>query len=321
MLATFLFAAFAIDPGAVTRDASGKVVAIDLSSSWITDSDLAPVAGNAGLLRLDLSRTKITDAGLKHLKPLRELREVSFRYAEFITADGLAVLKNWTRLEKLDLRGARVTSRIFEHMGTLRNLRDLDLGFTEITDEGFDQLIQLPKLERLVIGGNRLNGECLDILRQIASLRDLDIGGTQRVDSGLWGLSLTASNLARVGALTQLRRLSLAAATISDRGVDRPGHPEAERTELRDLSAVANLRDLEFLDLSRQPVAADSLRGIASLPNLRSLRLGMCKKIDDSAVSVLRSMKSLREIYTAGSAISAEGIAELVLASKSDLNE
>jgi Leucine-rich repeat (LRR) protein len=186
-----------------------------------------------------------------------------------------------------------VTSKVFGHLSGLKNLRELDLGFTEITDDGFEVLVELPKLQRLVIGGNRLTGECLQFLRQVATLRHLDVGGTQRVDSGLWGLSLTEENLRRLGELLQLESLSLAGATLSDRGVDRPGHPEAERVELRDLSALQGLEKLEFLDLSRQPVTAETLGTIASLPRLRRLRLRQCKKIDSNVVSVLRTMKAL----------------------------
>jgi Leucine-rich repeat (LRR) protein len=185
----------------------------------------------------------------------------------------------------------------------LKNLKELDLGFTEIIDEGFDKLVDLPKLERLAIGGNRLNGECLAFLKQIPTLRHLDVGGTQRVDSGLWGLSLTEQNLARLGELKQLRSLNLSAATLSDRGVDRPGHPEAERTDLQDLSALQGLVNLEILDLSRQPVTASTLKTIATLPRLTHLRLALCKKIDNRAVEVLREMKNLREVYTVGTLI------------------
>ncbi|MFN7937279.1 MAG: hypothetical protein U0R19_28395 [Bryobacteraceae bacterium] len=280
---------------------------VDLSHTWVTDADLVRIGRMAEVERLDLSHTKVTDAGLQHLKDLRNVRELNLYYAEYISEDGLAFLKKWTKLERLNLRGARVTSKIFEHLAGLPNLRELDLAFTEITDEGFDQLMELPRLEKLAIGGNRLTGEGLNVLRQISTLRDLDVSGTQRVDSGLWGLSLTEENLARIGALRQLRRLNLAAATISDRGVDRPGHPEAERSDLRDLSALRGLVELEYLDLSRQPVSAATLQSIASLPRLATLRLGLCKKIDDAAVDVLASMKSLRAVYTVGTQVSEAG--------------
>lgn len=278
---------------------------------WVTDADLQRLAAQHSIQEVDLAETKVTNAGLQYLKNLTGVRGLNLYYAEYINEDGLAFLRNWHSLERLNLRGARVTSKIFEHLGGLRELRDLDLGFSEITDEGFEQLVELPKLERLVIGGNRLSGECLGFLRQIASLRDLDLGGTQRVDSGLWGVSLTDQNLGRIGELKQLRRLSLAGATISDRGVDKPGSPEAERSDLRDLSALRGLVNLEFLDLSRQLITAESLKTIAVLPKLRTLRLGLCRKLDDRAVPLLLAMQGLREVQITGSAMTADALAQL----------
>lgn len=245
---------------------------LDLTASWITDSDLAHVGRMQSLERLDLAHTKITDVGLQHLKGLSRLKELSLYYAEYITDDGLAVLKYLPALEKLNLRGTRVTSKVFEHVSHLKNLRELDLAFTEITDEGFEHLIELEKLEKLAIGGNRLSGECLQMLLQVPSLQELDVGGTQRVDSGLWGLALTTQNLERLGRLTQLRRLSLAGATLADRGVDRPGHPEAERLSLDDLSPLRGLVNLEFLDLSRQPLSPAALESLQGMPKLREIR-------------------------------------------------
>lgn len=301
----------AIDGGVEVKDATGQVIELDLTSTWVTDADLERIGRMTSLRRLNLSETKITDAGLRRLRGLKNVRELNLYYAEYFTDDGLANLKGWTQLEKLNLRGSRITSKAFEHLAQLTNLRELDIAFTEVNDDGFDQLASLEKLEKLAIGGNRLNGQCLPLLKQLPALRDLDAGGIQRVDSGLWGLPLTEPNLARLGELRHLQRLSIAAATLSDRGVDRPGHPEAERSELADLSALRSLRELEYLDLTRQPVTAAALATIAGLPKLRTLRLGLARKLDDAAVEPLLAMKALQSVYLSGSQISPAGLERL----------
>jgi Leucine-rich repeat (LRR) protein len=191
-------------------------------------------------------------------------------YAEYLTEEGVAHLRNWKHLERLNLRGTKVTSKVFDSLAKLTSLRSLDIGFTQIEDEGLEQLSALPKLERLAIGGNRLSGAALTMLKLLPSLVDLDVGGIQRVDSGLWGLPLTGENLERISELKQLRSLSLAGATLADRGVDRPGHPEAERSEPLNLSNLVKLENLERLDVSRLPVKAETLAPLrARLPNLR----------------------------------------------------
>ncbi len=308
----FLLALFnPIDRAVEVKDPAGRVVELDLTSSWVTDAEMARVSRLTALRKLDLSQTKVTDAGLRALRDLPDVRELSLRYAEYITDDGLANLARWKRLEKLDLRGARVTSKVFEHLAPLTSLRELDLGFTEINDDGFEALLGLEKLRKLSIGGNRLTGQCLLLLKQLPALTDLDVGGTQRVDSGLWGLPLTETTLARIGSLHRLERLNLAAATISDRGTDRPGHPEAERSELADLSALAGLSKLEYLDLTRQPVTANAIRSLAALTGLKELRLGLSRKLDDTAVAPLQAMRGLRRVYLTGSALTPEGLEKL----------
>ena len=310
LLLAFLLT-LSIDGARAVKDAQGNIVELDLTSTWVTDGDLAKVAQMRHLRKLDLSHTRITDAGLEQLKRLENVVELNCYYAERITEDGIAHLRGWKHLEHLSLRGTKVTSQVFEHLAHLTSLRSLDLGFTQIEDEGFEQLASLPRLEKLSIGGNRLSGSSLLLLKQLPALVDLDVSGIQRVDSGLWGLPLTEENLARIGQLRQLRALNLAGATLADRGVDRPGHPEAERAELRDLTALAGLNNLERLDLSRQPVTAQAISGLSALPKLQELRLGLARKLDDSAVPVLLSLKSLQKLYLAGTKLSPESTEKL----------
>lgn len=301
----------ALDQARLTRDAAGDVVEADFTSTWISDADLDAVAAMPKLRVLRLGQTKIGDTGLERLRGLREVHELDLYYAEYITEDGLAHLRAWKQLEKLNLRGTRVTSKVFPHLGALSGLRWLDVAFTQVDDEGFEDLLKLASLEHLALGGNRLAGSCLPVLKSMPSLTSLDAGGTQRVDSGLWGLALNEQNLARIAGLKQLRRLSLAAATINDRGIDKPGHPEAERTDLRDLSALKTLPVLEFLDLSRQPVTAESIRSLRGLTSLRELRLGLAAKIDDAAVAELLALQGLRRVYVYGTAITPASMARL----------
>jgi Leucine-rich repeat (LRR) protein len=301
-----LLLSLSIEGARVVEDREGNIIELDLTGTWVTDADLAKVAPLRHLKRLDLSHTRISDGGLEHLKPLPEVVELNCYYAESITEDGIAHLGGWKNLQHLNLRGTKVTSKVFEHLAGLTNLRSLDLGFTQIDDEGFEHLAALVRLEKLAIGGNRLNGRSLTLLKLLPALVDLDVSGIQRVDSGLWGLPLTGDNLRRIGQLHPLRSLSLARATLADRGVDRPGHPEAERRELRDLSQLSALVNLERLDLTGQPVTAEGLKNLALLPKLRELRLGSAPKLDDSAVPLLLSLKPLQTLYISNTSLSPE---------------
>ncbi|HWB96733.1 MAG TPA: hypothetical protein VG672_08530 [Bryobacteraceae bacterium] len=297
--------------GRSTRDAAGHLVDVDLTSTWITDADLARIGSLSHLERLNLAHTKITDVGMEHLAGLRAVTELNLYYAEYLTEEAIAHLKGWSRLERLNLRGTRVTSKVFDHLARLTALRSLDLAYTQIDDEGFEELSALPHLEHLAIGGNRLTGSCLPLLKPLATLRSLDVGGMQRVDSGLWGLALTDYNLARLGDLTQLEELNLSGANLSDRGTDRPGQPQAVRQELRDLSKLGKLVRLQSLDLSGTPVSGEALAVLASLPRLRELRLGLARNIGDGAVPRLLALRQLQVLYVAGTAMTEKGVSRL----------
>ena len=182
-------------------------------------------------------------------------------------------------------------------------MKYLDVSFTAVDDDGFENLTSLTKLERLGMGGDRLNGSCLAFLKLLPSLVSLDVGGMQWVDSGLWGLPLNDANLRQIGSLAQLRWLSLNGANLTDRGADRPGSPEAIRKELKNLGLLSGLVNLEVLDLSRTPVTAESLEPLKALPKLREIRLGMATNIDDAAVPVSARMKALKTVYVSGTRI------------------
>ena len=298
--------------GLVGRNAGGTITSVDLTSAWISNADLHRLAGLPHLERITLAATKITDLGLEHLKSLTGVVEFDCRFCEYVTDDGIAHLKGWKKLERLNLRGTKVTSKVFEHVAALGNLRSLDIAHTQIEDEGVEHLAGLAQLEHLAIGGNRLEGSALAALKLLPALRSLDVGGIQRVDSGLWGLALTDANLARIGELSGLRVLELAGANLADRGLDRPGHPEAERSDLRDLNRLRSLESLEKLDLSRLPVSGEALDAIRSLPRLRDLRLAYCRKVtDEIAMEMLSQLPRLEVAYLSGTQVTAGGVEKL----------
>ena len=283
--------------GRGTREPSGAVTAADLTGSWITDADLTRLATLPNLRRLDLSRTKITDAGLEHLKPLNEVIELRLRYAESVTDNGVAHIKGWKHLERLDLRGTKITSRVFESLAGLTTLRSLDIAFTRVSDEGFEELAALSRLEELAMGGNRILGPALSLLKLLPALRRLDAGGIQRVDSGLWGLALSDRNLEKLGALTQLEVLDLSGANIADRGLDRPGHALARRKELRSLADLRTLTRLHTLNLNRVPVNGEALQVLAELPALKHLMAGYNPLMDDEAAEVFARVRELETLF------------------------
>src|SRR5260370_7627127 len=120
--------------GRITKDAASHVVAIDLRSSWVTDSDLSALEQLRYLKKLDLSYTHITDLGLEQLKPLQGITELNLCYAEHVTDEGLAHLKGWKKLEWLNVRGTKITDTGLEHISTLGSLPCPDPALAPLTN-------------------------------------------------------------------------------------------------------------------------------------------------------------------------------------------
>src|SRR5215471_4538214 len=142
--------------GKVTRDRAGKIIAVDLHASWVTDSDMAALAALPALARLDLSMTRLSDRGLLELKTAPSLTDINLYYAELISDQGIAFLKGWKRLKRLNLRGTKITDSTLQFLNGLTSLEALDIGFAQVTDSGLAQLNGLANLTELSIGGNKL---------------------------------------------------------------------------------------------------------------------------------------------------------------------
>ena len=77
-----------------------NLVRLVLKSTRVTDAGLVHLKGNHGLWSLDLSNTQVTDAGLVYLKGLSKLEVLSL-FDTKVTDAGLEHLKGLSNLEIL----------------------------------------------------------------------------------------------------------------------------------------------------------------------------------------------------------------------------
>jgi hypothetical protein len=127
---------------------SGRDAAIaeikKLGGSWAVDEQ----SPGKPVIKVLLSDTQITDAGLEHLKGLTSLKRLDL-YSTQITDAGLEHLKGLTGLQSLDLRSTQITDAGLEHLKGLTSLKRnavqdvgawLDLSSTRVTDTGIKKL-------------------------------------------------------------------------------------------------------------------------------------------------------------------------------------
>ena len=101
----------------------------------LTDDELADVARLGNVVELNLRDTKITSAGLVHLKGLAKLTRLHLERTN-VGDEGIANLTKLTTLEYLNLYGTKITDKSLDHLAGLKNLRQLYVWQTDVTDAG-----------------------------------------------------------------------------------------------------------------------------------------------------------------------------------------
>ena len=260
--------------GKIDRDAAGDVTGLRLRGTWVTDTELLDVARLPKLERLDLSHTRITDEGLLHLKPARQIRDLNLYYAEQITDQGMAAIREWKNLKRLNVRGTRIFDGTLAIVSGLTQLEALDIAYTQVTDNGLDGLVPLTNLKELSIGRSKLNKSALEVLRLLPTLEYLDLGGPHPGPGGYRA---------------------------------KPGTPMPEEVP----RAISELKQLRVLKLSYSEITADGLRILAPLDQVEKLSLAGSSHVDDRAMAELAQWKSLKYLDVQGTKVTPQGVAAL----------
>lgn len=135
------------------------LVALHAEHTPVDDRELRYLQGMTSLRFVDLTATRITDAGLVHLLAARDL-ETLVLWDTSVTDDALALLGRFPSLCHLGLGNTRVTDAGLRHLARLRRLRLLQLSGTEVEGHGLRHLHDLPRLEMVTLpwkvrGGHR----------------------------------------------------------------------------------------------------------------------------------------------------------------------
>lgn len=147
---------FNYDTGITTFDFLAEMSNLEMlvyGNRWggIKDKDLVHLKGLKNLKTVHLAsffgNESVTDAGLEHLKDLKQLQDLGVDKLN-ITDAGLQQLKQHPTLKVLYLRNTKITDAGLEHLKGLSNLEALHLEGTMVTDAGVKSLqAALPKCQ------------------------------------------------------------------------------------------------------------------------------------------------------------------------------
>ncbi len=150
------------------------VSVVDLAfSGTCTDRELGRAGSLSRLEQLSLARSRISDAGLAHLRGLAHLSWLNLCDTK-ITDAGLVHLEGLTTLEGLDLSFTPVTDAGLAHLKGLKGLTELDLSGTRITDAGLTHLKGLSNLAQLRVLRTHVTGAGIQSLKQVLPRLTID---------------------------------------------------------------------------------------------------------------------------------------------------
>ena len=167
-----------VSPGGVLSFApDAKPVELDLSSTRLSDAGLAHVENLAALRSLDLTATPVGDDGIAHLGKVAGLESLNLSGTN-VTDRGIALLKGREALRTLDLSGTRVTGAGLASVAKVPGLRTLRLQGTAVDDAGVAALAGMKGLETLALRDTKVPAKVLDTLKGMPALRKVALPAT-----------------------------------------------------------------------------------------------------------------------------------------------
>ena len=109
------------------------------SRGTLSDDSLPDIAELDGCIILELSRSRVTNRTLRHLRRLSRLRMLDLSETA-IDDNGLTYIAELHSLQFFDLGMTSITDAGIEKLSSLKNLSDLGIRGTHVTDEGVEKL-------------------------------------------------------------------------------------------------------------------------------------------------------------------------------------
>ena len=134
---------------------------LDLSDTRVTDAGLKELAGKKSLQLLSLHDTPVTDAGLKELSGLTNLQTLNLERTQ-VTNAGMKDLAGLTSLQSLDLYHTHVDDAGLKDVAGLTSLKSLYLSDLKVTDTGLKALARLTGLKLLYLNGTLVTDEGIE---------------------------------------------------------------------------------------------------------------------------------------------------------------
>eukprot|EP00913_Durusdinium_trenchii_P010926 g10255.t1 len=280
---------------------------IDLSDTKVTDAGIRNLQQIPSLNRIALNETAVTDVGLKHLAALPGLHSIDVARTS-VTDIGLAYLKDRRQFRRLNLIGTNVSNAGIKSLTKMKGLEALFLGSCRIDDKGLLQIENLTALEMLNLDNTGVSDAGLKSLQGMSRLASLSIKFNEVTDAGL-------QHLVKLPRLTELM---LEDTDVADAGLTTLAKmPQLETLDLMDtritddgLKALQELKRFKYLNLNGNDLSNEGLNALRRMERLEFLALNHTRVTDDG-LDRLWDLKKLKIVGLRGTAVTPKGVSSL----------
>lgn len=281
-----------------------STVSLEINETRITAAGISHLRNVRSVAWLKITNSPISDDGLQHLQTMPSLRSLAFKDVP-ITDDG-----SWgfTGLGHLSIEGTRVSGSELARLQTLTSLR---LANCPVTEGGMASIGAMKNLYLLDVSETPITDDMLVHLQSLDNLMSLKLRKTQ----------LTGTGLQHLDQMAKLVSIDLSGSSITDAGLlQMPILPAVISLNLeRSLVTGAGIERLNSMPkliaivLNGCPVADSELKCIAEINSLVSLSLNETQ-ITDAGLEQLQKLPTLVQLSVKGTRVTDPGIAQLKVA-------
>lgn len=246
-----------------------------MGSDYDSDTVNSIVDRNPNATNCDLSAVTVTDALMPKVAKLKLLKELNLSHSK-VTDAGLKYIEHMS-LSKLDLSGTAVSDAGLDSITKIPTMFKLDLSSTKVTDAGMKKLASLPVLGIIVVNGTAISDEGVKSMQSCKNMKRIYVGSTRVTNEffkyaapmDLFAIycentAVTGDGIRKYLKDTKLRKLGLDHCNIGDSDVP---------------AIMAAAPGLQVLSAGNTKITDAGLMQLARLLSLKSVRVGECRGI------------------------------------------
>jgi len=296
-----------------------KLKKLDVNHARLYDADLVHLQAFKQLNHLTLPNRGISDEGIRHLAPLKNLKYLWVGRSSMspLSDRSLNTFSRLANLEELFVNGNAFTDQGAAQLAILKNLRTLHLDGkdTALTREGIRNLTKLAHLTNVMLP---VTGNGFLDLAKLADLTRVTLMGDSYK---------TLSDISQLNTLTKLEFLRVSGVHQDDSILDISNLTHLKNLTIllyrnrrqdindefkdKDLACLRGLTSLERLQLGSNGIGDEGSQYLAGLRNLNSIIINGSPRITDKTLTYLSPLKKLRRIVIHNSVITDQGLSYL----------